>query len=176
MVERRAVGGSIPGRGYPMDTGDSFHGGKVSGSVKLITQLHLVPRSRTKKLCLLHTVHMEWCLFNLVQGQLCLTCYFMSLRVKSLPSAASTQTPSLCVFRKQETEFYARTKQQVQVSVWYDLHFEIAVRKTWHSELWKPPEHFLFGDNGFIEHLQIVTTGHYSAIANSHILQFTTKR
>jgi hypothetical protein len=29
---------------------------------------------------------------------------------------------------------------------------------------------------GFIEHLQIVTTSNYSAIANSHTLQFTTAR
>jgi hypothetical protein len=29
---------------------------------------------------------------------------------------------------------------------------------------------------GFIEHLQIVTTNNYSAIANSHTLQFTTAR
>jgi hypothetical protein len=29
---------------------------------------------------------------------------------------------------------------------------------------------------GFTEHLQIVTTSHYSAIANSHTLQFTTAR
>jgi hypothetical protein len=29
---------------------------------------------------------------------------------------------------------------------------------------------------GFIEHLQIVTTSNYSAIASSHTLQFTTAR
>jgi hypothetical protein len=29
---------------------------------------------------------------------------------------------------------------------------------------------------GFIEHLQIVTTSNYCAIANSHTLQFTTAR
>jgi hypothetical protein len=29
---------------------------------------------------------------------------------------------------------------------------------------------------GFIEHLQIVTTSNYSAVANSHTLQFTTAR
>jgi hypothetical protein len=29
---------------------------------------------------------------------------------------------------------------------------------------------------GFTEHLQIITTSNYSAIANSHILQFTTAR
>jgi hypothetical protein len=29
---------------------------------------------------------------------------------------------------------------------------------------------------GFIEHLEIVTTSNYSAIANSHALQFTTAR
>jgi hypothetical protein len=29
---------------------------------------------------------------------------------------------------------------------------------------------------GFIEHLQIVTTSNYSAIANSHTLQFTKAR
>jgi hypothetical protein len=28
---------------------------------------------------------------------------------------------------------------------------------------------------GFIEHLQIVTTSNYSAITNSHTLQFTTE-
>jgi hypothetical protein len=30
--------------------------------------------------------------------------------------------------------------------------------------------------NGFIEHLQIVTTRNYEAVAGSHILQFTTAR
>jgi hypothetical protein len=29
---------------------------------------------------------------------------------------------------------------------------------------------------GFVEQLQIVTTNNYSAIANSHTLQFTTER
>jgi hypothetical protein len=27
---------------------------------------------------------------------------------------------------------------------------------------------------GFVEHLQIITTSNYSAVANSHTLQFTT--